>query len=61
MPPLDVARFCESLWENETYFDPPEGRKTQTPGHKSMVEGLTIMLGVFRDLLYTYAMPNNHY
>ena len=40
-------------------LDPPEGRKTQTPGHKSMVEGLTIMLGVFRDLLYTYTMPNN--
>ena len=26
-----------------------------------MVEALTIMLGVFMDLLYTYTMPNNHY
>ena len=34
-------------------FDPPEGRKTPTPGSKSMVEGLTIMLGVSRALLYT--------
>ena len=42
-------------------FDPPEGRKTQTCGHKSMVEGLTIMLGVFINLLCTYTMPNNHY
>ena len=25
-----------------------------------MVE-LTILLGVFLDLLYTYTMPNNHY
>ena len=26
-----------------------------------MVEGLTIMLGVFINLLYTHTMPNNHY
>jgi len=26
-----------------------------------MVEGLTIMLGVFINLLYTYTLPNNHY
>jgi len=26
-----------------------------------MVEGLTIMLGVFIKLLYTHTMPNNHY
>ena len=32
-----------------------------TCGCKSMVEGLTIMLGVFINLLYTYTMPNNHY
>jgi len=35
-------------------LDPvPEGRKTPTPGSKSMVEGLAIMLGVSRALLYT--------
>ena len=26
-----------------------------------MVEGLTIMLTVFINLLYTYTMPNTHY
>ena len=26
-----------------------------------MMEGLTIMLGVFINLLCTYTMPNNHY
>jgi len=26
-----------------------------------MVEGPTIMLGVFITLIYTYTMPNNHY
>ena len=126
MSPLDVARFSESLWENETLthlreekrkrvaikvwwrdlqscwecsgtcythiqcqattivaptwwhtttwccevlrksmgkrnFDPPEGRKTPTPGSKSMVEGPTKVLRVFRALLYTYTMPNHHY
>ena len=32
-----------------------------TWGCKSMLEGLTIMLGVFINLLYTHTMPNNHY
>ena len=32
-----------------------------TCGCKSMMDGLTIMLGVFINLLYTYTMPNNHY
>ena len=27
---------------------------------KSMVDGLTIMLGVFINLLYTHTMKNNH-
>ena len=42
-------------------FQPTEGRKTPTCGCKSMVEGLTIMLIVFINLLYTHTMPNNHY
>src|SRR6056300_220930 len=45
----------------KTKSRPTEGRKKPTPGSKSMVEGLTIMLGVSRALLYTYTMPNNHY
>ena len=32
-----------------------------TCGCKSMMDGLTIMLGVFINLLYTYTMPNNYY
>jgi len=36
-------------------FDPPEGRKTPTPGSKSMVEGPTKVLRVFRALLYNDA------
>jgi len=32
-----------------------------TSGCKSMLEGLTIMLRVFINLLYTHTMPNNHY
>jgi hypothetical protein len=42
-------------------FQPTEGRKTPTWGHKCMAEGLTIMLGVSMGLLYTYTMPNNCY
>ena len=38
-----------------------EARNRPTWGCKSMAEGLTIMLGVFITLLYTYTMPNNHY
>ena len=38
-----------------------EARNPPTCGCKSMVEGLTIMLGVFINLLCTHTMPNNHY
>ena len=38
-----------------------EARNRPTWCCKSMAEGLTIMLGVFITLLYTYTMPNNHY
>ena len=38
-----------------------EARNPPTWGCKSMVEGLTIMLGVFINLLYTHTMPNNYY
>ena len=38
-----------------------EARNLPTWGCKSMMEGPTIMLGVFITLLYTYTMPNNHY
>ena len=44
------------------------GRKSQSEarnlpawGCKSMIEGHTIMLGVFIILLYMYIMPNKHY
>ena len=38
-----------------------EARNLPTCGCKSMMDGLTIMLGVFINLLYTHTMPNNHY
>ena len=38
-----------------------EARNLPTCGCKSMMDGLTIMLRVFINLLYTHTMPNNHY
>ena len=38
-----------------------EARNLPTWGCKSMMDGLTIMLEVFINLLYTYTMPNVHY
>ena len=38
-----------------------EARNLPTWGCKSMMEGPTIMLGVFITLLYMYTMPNKHY
>jgi len=38
-----------------------EARNLPTWGCKSMVEGLTIMLGVFINLLYIHTMPNIYY
>ena len=38
-----------------------EARNLPTWGSKSMMEGPTIMLGVFVFLLYMYTMPNKHY
>ena len=46
---------------DKKFFLRSEARNLSTCGCKSMVEGLTIMLGVFITLLYTYTMPNNHY
>jgi len=38
-----------------------EARNLPTWGCKSMIEGPTIMWGVFMTLLYMYTMPNKHY
>jgi len=38
-----------------------EARNLPTWGCKSMMEGPTMMLGVFINLLYMYTMPNKHY
>ena len=38
-----------------------EARNLPTWGCKSMMEGPTIMLGVFIIFLYMYTMPNKHY
>ena len=42
-------------------FDQSEARNLPAWGCKSMMEGHTIMLGVFIILLYMYTMPNKHY
>ena len=48
------------LAENQD-FSWSEAWNLPTWGCKSMVEGSTIMLGVFINLLYIHTMPNNHY
>ena len=52
-----MAKRCLKVGRNRK----SEARNLPPCGCKSMAEGLTIMLGVFITLLYTYTMPNNHY
>ena len=60
MSPLDVARFSESLWENETLTHLREEKRKRV-ATKVQPMDIESCMGVFRDLLYTYTMPNNHY
>ena len=56
IPPLDGQTCPEvGLKSKSEAWNPP------TCGCKSMMDGLTIMLGEFINLLYTYTLPNNHY
>ena len=48
-------------WQKIEIFSWSEAWNLPTCGCKSMMEGLTIMLGVFMTLLYTYTMPNIYY
>jgi len=50
-------------WESagNRVFSWSEAWNPPTWGCKSMMGGLTIMLGVFINLLYIYTLPNNHY
>ena len=57
IPPLDGQTLPDSRQKIEIW----EAWNLPTCGCKSMVERLTIMLGVFINLLYTHTMPNNHY
>ena len=59
IPPLD-GQTCLKLAGNRDFFL-IWGMKPANMGCKSMVEGLTIMLGVFITLLYIYTMPNIYY
>ena len=59
IPPLD-GQTCLKLAEIEI-FSWSEAWNPPTWGCKSMVEGLTIMLGVFITLLYILTMPNIYY
>ena len=52
-----MAKRCLKVGRNRK----SEARNLPPWGCKSMVEGLTIMLGVFINLLCTHTMPNNHY
>ena len=48
-------------WQKIEIFSWSEAWNLPTWGCKSMVEGPTIMLGVFITLLYTHTMPNIYY
>jgi len=52
-----MAKHCLRVGRNRI----SEARNLPSCGCKSMTEGLTIVLGVFITLLYTYTMPNKHY
>ena len=56
-----MAKHCLRVGRKSRFFSWSEAWNLPTCGCKSMVEGLTIMLGVFINLLYTHTMPNNHY
>ena len=56
-PHLMAKQYCLTISRKSRY----EAWNLPTSGCKSMVEGLTIMLGVFINLLCTHTMPNNHY
>ena len=55
--PILMAKHCLRVGRKSR----SEAWNLPTCGCKSMVDGLTIMLGVFINLLYTHTMPNNHY
>jgi len=52
-----MAKRCLKVGRKSKF----EARNLPTWGRKSMMEGPTIMLGVFITLLYIYTMPNKHY
>ena len=56
-----MAKLVWDSWQKIKIFSWSEAWNLPTWGCKSMVEGPTIMLGVFITLLYTHTMPNNHY
>jgi len=60
IPPLDGQTLPDN-WQKIRIFAWSEAWILPTSGCKSMVEGLTIMPRVLINLLYTHAMPNNHY
>ena len=56
-----MAKRCLKVGRNLDFCPISESRNLPTWGCKSMMEGPTIMLGVFITLLYMYTMPNKHY
>jgi len=56
-----MAKRCLKVGRKSKFWTKSEARNLPTWGCKSMMEGPTIMLGVFITLLYMYTMPNKHY
>ena len=56
-----MAKLALRSWQKIEIFSWSEAWNPPTWGCKSMVEGPTIMLGVFITLLYTHTMPNIYY
>ena len=56
-----LAKHCLRVGRKSRFFLIWGIWNLPTCGCKSMIDGLTIMLGVFINLLYTYTIPNNHY
>jgi len=54
------AKLAQEMAENQDFFW-SEAWNPPTWGSKSMMEGSTIMLGVFITLLYPHTMPNIYY
>ena len=56
-----MAKHCLTIGRKPGFLPELGERNRPTNGCKSMLGGLTIMLKVIINLLYTHTRPNNHY